>query len=65
MKRKRTMSSAFENIPSDQRWRVESDLSTLLEAEKIESDPKRMAAVRALAQEKMMAVAKVAAETQD
>lgn len=62
MKPKRKKSSALASIAPDQQWRVESDLSTLLEAEKIESDPKRMAAVRALAQEKMMAVAKVAAE---
>ena len=43
-------------------WRIESDLSTLLEAEKIEKDPKRMAKVRALAKQKMLDVATIAAE---
>lgn len=49
-------------ISDDNRWRAESDLSTLMEAEKIKSDPKRIAAAQAVAKEKMMAVAKVAAE---
>lgn len=44
-------------------WRIESDLSTLLEAEKIEKDPKRMSKVRALAKQKMLDVATIAAET--
>lgn len=49
-------------IKPDEEWHVEADLRTLLEAEKIEADPKRMAKVRALAQKKMMEVAKVASE---
>lgn len=59
------MKKTRKNAPAiamDERWRVEDDLRTLLEAEKIEADPKRMAKVRALAQEKMLAVAKVASE---
>lgn len=52
-------------IKDAERWRVEDDLRTMIEAEKIEKDPKRMAKVRALAQEKMLAVAKVAAEGED
>jgi len=48
------------DMPED--WKVESDLRTLLDAEKIEKDPKRMAKVRKLAQEKMLAVAAIAAE---
>lgn len=47
---------------SSDEWRVESDLGTLLEAEKIEKDPKRMAKVRALAKQKMLDVAAIAAE---
>lgn len=43
-------------------WRIESDLNTLLEAEKIEKDPKRMSKVRALARQKMLNVAAIAAE---
>jgi len=49
-------------VSSSDDWRVESDLNTLLEAEKIEKDPKRMSKVRALAKQKMLDVAKVAAE---
>jgi len=43
-------------------YRVESDLNTLLEAEKIEKDKKRMAKVRALAKQRMLEVAVVATE---
>lgn len=49
-------------IKPDEEWQVEADLRCLLEAEKIEADPKRMAKVRALAQKKMKEVAKVASE---
>ena len=52
-------------ISDDNRWRVESDLSSLMEAEKIKADPKRLAAAQALAKEKMMAAAKVAAKDAD
>lgn len=55
------MAKGISSSSSDD-WRVESDLSTLLEAEKIEKDPKRMSKVRALAKQKMLDVAKVAAE---
>ena len=51
------------SIKDDERWRVESDLNTLIEAEKIEADPKRWAKVQALAKEKMMDVAKIASES--
>lgn len=44
----------------DAKWRTESDLRTLLEAQKIEADPKRMKAVAVMAQEKMMEVAELA-----
>lgn len=53
------------SIKEDERWRVESDLSTLMEAEKIEADPARMAKVAALAKERMMSYAKVASEGMD
>jgi hypothetical protein len=52
-------------VKEDERWRVESDLSTLMEAEKIKADPKRFARAQALAKEKMMAVAKVASDDAD
>lgn len=38
---------------SEEKWRVEDDLRTLMHAKEIQRDPKRMAAVRKLAQEKM------------
>jgi hypothetical protein len=46
-------------------WKVESDMRCLMEAEKIEKDPKRMAKVRALAKKKMMEVAAIAADSAD
>jgi hypothetical protein len=64
MKTKRK-TSALARISVDDRWRVESDLSTLMEAEKIKADSKRLAAAQALAKEKMMAAAKVAADDAD
>lgn len=52
-------------IKPDEEWRVEADLHTLMKAEKIKNDPKRMAKVRALAQKKMMEVASIASEGKD
>jgi len=52
-------------IKPEEEWRAESDLHTLMEAERIEKDPKRMAKVRALAQKKMMEVASIASEGKD
>lgn len=49
-------------VNSSDDWRIESDLNTLLEAEKIEKDPRRMSKVRALAKQKMLDVAAIAAE---
>lgn len=47
---------------SDDDWQVEQDLRTLMECEKIEKDPKRMAKVQALAKRKMLEVAAIASE---
>jgi len=44
----------------DDDWKVESDLRSLLEAEQIRRDPKRMAKAQALAKKKMVEVAAVA-----
>lgn len=60
--KKRNMQTA---IGVDEEWRVESDLRTLMEAEVIEKDPKRMAKVRALAKKKMLEVAAIASEGPD
>ena len=40
-------------VSDDKQWQVEDDMRTLLRAKEIQRDPKRMAAVRKLAQEKM------------
>lgn len=45
---------------SDSEWRAESDLRTLVEAEKIKKDKKRFAAAQAKAKEQLMEVASVA-----
>lgn len=55
MARNRTL-----DVKVDEDWKVESDLRTLLDAEKIEKDPKRLAKVRALAKQKMLDVAAIA-----
>lgn len=44
-------------------WQTESDLRTMMDAEKIEKDPKRLAKVKALAQKKMMQLAGMASES--
>jgi hypothetical protein len=49
----------------EDRWRAESDLRTMLDAEEIEKDPKRLAAVQKLAKEKMMTMAGIATEGAD
>lgn len=49
-------------VKSEDDWRAESDLHTLMEAEKIKKDPKRLAKAQALAKQKMMDVAAVASE---
>lgn len=43
-------------------WRTEQDLSTLLEAERISKDPKRLAAAQKLAKTKVMPLAAIANE---
>lgn len=44
-------------------WRVESDLRTIIDAEKIKRDPKRYQKVQQLAKKRMLEVAEVAAES--
>lgn len=46
-------------------WRVESDLNTLMEAERIEKDPKRLAAAQKLAKSKLLPLAAIASEGDD
>lgn len=46
----------------EDQWRAESDLRTLMDAEKIEKDPKRLAAAQKLAKDQLLALAGVASE---
>jgi len=48
---------------SDDDWRIDSDLSTLQEAERIKADPKRLAAAQSRAKDKLLELASVAAES--
>lgn len=47
---------------NEAKYRAQSDLSTLLEAEEINKDPKRLKAARVLAKERVTAMKTVAAE---
>lgn len=48
-------------IRPDEEWRCESDCHTLMEAEKIKADPKRLAKAQAYAAKKVQAAAAVTA----
>lgn len=54
--------SAAAVLKDDEKWRVESDLRTMIEAEAIKNDVKRFAKVQALAKERIAEVAKVASK---
>lgn len=54
--------SAAAVLKDDEKWRVESDLRTMIEAEAIRNDAKRFSKVQALAKERMTEVAKVASK---
>jgi pyocin large subunit-like protein len=55
-------SNAIGMTKAEDDWRTESDLRTLMEAEQIKADPKRLAKAQAMAKKKMMEVAKVASD---
>jgi hypothetical protein len=63
MAKKSTPAIAITKHEDD--WHVESDLRTLMEAEQIKRDPKRLAKAQALAKQKMMDAAKVASADKD
>jgi predicted component of type VI protein secretion system len=46
-------------------WAVQRDLETMLECEKIEADPKRLAKVQALAKKTLLDLAGIASEGKD
>lgn len=50
-------------VPSMDDWQAQDDLRTLARAREIKADSKRMAAVRKLAEQQMVAAAAVAADT--
>ena len=54
------MSKSVAVSSDDQKWKVEQDLRSLAEAAEINKDPKRLAAARALAKEKMADLQKIA-----
>lgn len=56
-------SGAISMTTADSDWRVQSDLNTLIEAEAIEKDPKRLKACQELAKKKMLDMAAVAKES--
>ena len=45
----------------DMKWRTEDDLRTLIQAEEIREDPKRLSAAKAMAKEKLIDMGKIAA----
>lgn len=47
------------SMPDEKKWKIESDLRTLREAEAIKGDAKRMKACQELAQQEMMAMSKM------
>lgn len=57
--------NGIASIKSDEQWQVESDMHTLMRAEEIRKDPKRMARVQAMAKEKLLELASVASEGKD
>jgi hypothetical protein len=59
---KKTIGTAYK---PDEEWRVDEDMRILMQCKEIESDPKRMAKVRALAKKKLEQVASVMAETSE
>jgi len=60
---KTASTKSIVRAPDD--WQVESDLRTMMESEAIEKDPKRLAAVQALAKKKMLDMASIASEGKD
>jgi len=50
---------------SDDDWQTQRDLETLMEAERIEKDPKRLAKAKQLAKQRMMDAARIASEGKD
>lgn len=57
------MAKTDMGISPDKEWQIESDLRTIMEAQKIEKDEKRFKAVKVLAKKRLMDLASVASES--
>lgn len=55
----------ISQVKMEDDWQTESDLRTLMEAEKIEKDPKRFEKAKALAKKKLLECASIASEGSD
>ncbi len=53
---------AIAMTKSEDDWRAEDDMRTLMRAEEIKKDPKRLARAQALAKDRLMELAAVASE---
>lgn len=56
----KVMDSAAEDDNEEEMWEVENDLRTLAQSIEINKDPKRLAAVKALAKQKSAEMASIA-----
>jgi hypothetical protein len=56
---------AAPKVNTSERWEAESDLRTLMEASKIQKDPKRLAAAQAVARENIAGHKDVIAQAPD
>ena len=57
--------NAVEARKEQEQWRAERDLETMIECEKIEKDPKRLAAAQKLAKERLLMLGGIASEGKD
>ena len=56
------MAKGISMAAQDAEWRAESDMRTLMEAEEIRRDPKRLKAAQACAKKKLEATASIMGE---
>lgn len=55
----------ISQVKMEDDWQTESDLRTLMDAEKIQKDTKRFEKAKALAKKKLLEVASIASESND
>lgn len=58
-------SIAMSSAAREEKWRTEADLDTLMRAEEIESDPKRLAKAKKLAKERLADLKDVVGEDKE